>query len=119
VRVSVLNLFSFGAKSSPILKDPKNATQHADHNTLLLFSDHVQFAISCPRIFKRGRVMTNLALPLIPLYKARLLAPFSMEVTKKSLKFSVSKSLSLWAVLMSLKYNVRVVGLSFLECRAH
>jgi hypothetical protein len=112
-------LFSTGAKSSPILNEPKKATQQAVHNTLLLFSGHAQLAISCPRMFKRGRVMTNLALLLILLYKARLLAPLNMEFTKKSSKFSVCTSLSLWAVLISLKYNFKVAGLRFLESRAH
>jgi hypothetical protein len=42
-----------------------------------------------------------------------------IEVTKKSLKFSVSRSLNLWAVLISLRYNFKVAGLRILECSAH
>ncbi len=39
-------------------------------------------------------------------YKAKFLAPFNIEFTKKSVKFSVSKLLSLCAIFRSDKYVV-------------
>ena len=45
---------------SPNLKEPKNATVMAVHNTCLLSSDQSEAAIWCPRIFSRGRVFPGI-----------------------------------------------------------
>ncbi len=61
VKVSVQKEFSFLERISPNLKEPKKATQQAAQKTLLLSVDQLLLAISWPRIFRSGRVMTNFA----------------------------------------------------------
>ncbi len=58
VKVSVQKECSFFERISPILKEPKKATQQAAQKTLLLSVDQLLQAISWPRIFRSGRVMT-------------------------------------------------------------
>ena len=48
------------AKSSPILKLPKNDVHVQVQKILLLSSDQFELAISCPSSFNRGRVNTFL-----------------------------------------------------------
>ncbi len=84
VRVSVLYEFSLSERISPILKEPKKATQHAAQKTLLLSVDQLLVAISCPRIFRSGRVMTSLACFVMFEYREIFSAPFIMDLIKKS-----------------------------------
>jgi hypothetical protein len=84
VKVSVLYEFSFFERISPILNDPKNATQQAAQKTLLLSVDQLLVAISWPRILRSGRVMTNFACFVMFEYKERFSAPFIMDLMKKS-----------------------------------
>jgi hypothetical protein len=62
--------------------------------------------------------MTSLACFVIPLYNAKFSAPFNIEFTKKSLKFSVFKSLSLCPVFKSEMYSLIVEVASPLELTA-
>ncbi len=61
VSVSAEKLCSSLESSSPILNEPKNAMQQAPQNTLLLVSDQLLLAISCPSIFNKGNNITSLA----------------------------------------------------------
>jgi len=49
-----LKVFSFFEKSSPHLKEPKNARQQADQKTFLSYELNLDFAVSWPKIFSSG-----------------------------------------------------------------
>ncbi len=110
VKVSMWKVNSLSDNSSPIRKDPKKATQHAVQKTLLLVIDQFVSAIAWSINFNRRKVITNLAFFHMFEYKAKFLAPFNIEFTKKSLKFSVSKLLSLCAIFRSDKYILLTVA---------
>ncbi len=84
VSVSEQKMKSFFERISPILNEPKKATQQAAQKTLLLSVDQLLQAISWPRIFRRGRVITNFAFFVMFEYSERFSAPFIIDLMKKS-----------------------------------
>jgi hypothetical protein len=115
VRVSMQKLNSLSESNSPIQNEPKNATQHADQKTRLLFRDQSLFATSCPRIFRRGNYMASRLWLTMPLYMAKFSAPLNIALQKKSLNFEMLRPLSLWAIFRSDMYSLTVAGDNLLE----
>jgi hypothetical protein len=68
---------------SPSRNEPKKAMQQAAHTTILLSLAQLLSAISWPKIFRRGKVITNFAVFKMFVYRFKFLAPLIIELIKK------------------------------------
>ena len=78
----LLNAFSDLESNSPILKEPKKAIVMVAQTTIFVFSDQFFFAISWPKIYKRGSVIAFLV-GFFPIEKFKFSVPLIAVFTLK------------------------------------
>jgi hypothetical protein len=92
--------------------------QQAAHTTILLSLAQLLSAISWPRIFRRGKVITNFAGLKMFVYKFKFFAPLIIELIKKSFSKLHGQLLSLCASFRSDKYTETEFGLMLQSFKA-